>query len=188
MFERPSEWLASVINGQYPKYALLATHIEPLLSPQLPLPAHRDHGAAHIRRVALYAEILSYAYGADPVAAVAAAYCHDLGRIQDGKDADHGRRGWALCKPILESRLPTVMSPSLQYAIEMHSAGQISDDPIVAALWDADRIDLMRFGRPPVLSKLDASRMSRPEAMHLAATVIEFDLSYSESISNPTLK
>jgi HD superfamily phosphohydrolase YqeK len=157
------------------------TEVEPALRGALPLPDIQDHGASHIRRVCLYAEILAYEYGADPLAAVVAGYCHDVGRLRDGKDPEHGRRGWEMSRETLNRQFPHLVSCDLQFAIEHHTAGWTSDIPLIAALWDADRIDLMRFGRPPVLHKLDASRMSRPLAMALAERVIGLNLAYSLS-------
>jgi len=173
LFPRPDQWLENLKQGILPENSLLVKEIEPLLGKAFPLPDFLYHGRSHNQRVVLFSEILAYEYGADAFFTCIAAYCHDLGRINDGTDPDHGQRSWQICKHYLQDILPPPQFNLAQIAIENHSDGTVSSDPLIASIWDADRIDLIRFGRPPVLEKLDPHRFSNPTALKLAALLIQ---------------
>jgi hypothetical protein len=182
MFDKPEYWLDSVKAGVFPRNSLLVETVLPLVQQRISLPALQDHGIEHVRRVCLYAEILAHTYGADPFAAVLAAYCHDAGRGQDGSDHDHGKQSWVMCSSIIVELVEPARVGSVELAITGHTDGRVCEDPLVAALWDADRIDLIRFGRPPVLEKLDARRFSRPEALRLAELLLPVDLGFARTL------
>ena len=182
MFEQPLRWLDDARAGRFPAASLVRRFVLPAIGDALAPPELARHGGAHMRRVALYAEILAYSYGADPRYAALAGWCHDCVRTSDGREAGHGWASWQRAEPVLRQRFTDLPWESLREGVVDHSDGRLSDDPLVAALWDADRIDLMRFGKPPRLSKLDRKRFSRPEiALDLAATVIHLDFGFAEA-------
>lgn len=141
------------------------------LSEVLPLPDSQIHGYEHARRVGLFAEMLARTYGADPLFAVVAAYCHDCGRLNDGEDPEHGKRSWQRCADSVSRLFTGAPLDQLRVAIEEHPLGMTSDVPLIAALWDADRVDLMRLGY-----KLESRFFSDSRAMKLAETlrVVDF--------------
>jgi hypothetical protein len=123
--------------------------------------------------------MLAHEYGADPLSAVVAAYCHDTGRIDDTKDPEHGKRSWQRCAEVVSLRFPTVSLEVMRLAIEDHPLGNTSNVPLIASLWDADRIDLMRFG-----SELDSRFFSDPRSLTLASILDAADSWGTYSNSN----
>jgi HD superfamily phosphodiesterase len=182
MFEKPLHWLDAVTQKCFPSNSILVREILPKLHRFRLLNDLNHHGAAHVYRVCLYAEILAWEYQADPFAATLAAYCHDAGRLQDGTESGHGAQSWEKCEGIIRPLVNTQQAESIKNGIILHTEGQTSRDPLIAALWDADRIDLIRFGHPPILSKLDPARFSRPEALKLAELMLPIDLEFALSV------
>ena len=182
MFEKPQQWFDEVKQCRFPKNCILVQEILPQLQNIIPINELDHHGAAHVFRVSLYAEILAWEYGADPFAATLAAYCHDSGRSKDGKDFDHGLKSWEKCGVIISQMVTDKQSESIKNAIILHTNGLTSTDPLIAALWDGDRIDLIRFGHPPILEKLDPERFSHPEALKLAGLLLPVDLDFALNI------
>jgi hypothetical protein len=179
MFEMPDGWYESVKSGHFPQNSILVRTIIPLLGNMIRFSTLRDHGIDHTRRVCLYAEILSWEYGAECFPAVLAAFCHDAGRTMDGREPDHGTKSWMICEEAIRSLVDKKYIGIMKRAITGHTDAQTSTDPIIASVWDADRIDLMRFGHPPVLSKLDPGRFSRPKALRLAEMLIDIDFGFA---------
>jgi uncharacterized protein len=181
MFRVPNGWLAEAKLGNYPVASLWQRKIAPALEARLPLGESPVHGYEHARRVGLFAEILAWQYGADMFAAVVAAYCHDCARENDGPDPGHGARSWQRCAGVLRDLFPGLPMKALRLAIEDHSLGSTTQAPLIASLWDADRIDLMRLGY-----ELDPLRFSRPEALRLADLMRSVDLGFAARICGGT--
>jgi uncharacterized protein len=109
------------------------------------------HGLDHWRRVEAHGVWLAERTGGDVVVARLFAAFHDVRRLSDGTDAEHGARGAALATQ-LHHRLFTLAAPQLellQYACIWHTSGRLSDDPTIGACWDADRLDIWRAGYTP---------------------------------------
>jgi hypothetical protein len=170
IFEKPVGFLEGIRRHEFPDSPLWG-RVANELSGEVTLSDSAIHGHEHAKRVALFAEMLACEYGADPLAAVVAAYCHDCGRVNDDKDPEHGKRSWARCAAAVSQRFPTVPMEMLRTAIEEHPFGKISTEPLIAALWDADRIDLMRFGP----NKLESRFFSNSRALKLASVLDGYD-------------
>ncbi|MDP9478283.1 MAG: HD domain-containing protein [Actinomycetota bacterium] len=120
------------------------------------------HGEDHWRRVALTgARIADRTLGVDRLVVLLFALLHDAGRLRDFFDEHHAYRGARLARELLKGG--ELVSPdqlgTLLHAIERHDSGGRSEDPTIAACWDADRLDLWRLGvRPnPALLSTEAA-------------------------------
>ena len=109
------------------------------------------HGECHWRRVAQAGLLIADAEGIDHHAVLLFAILHDCRRENDGHDPQHGPRAAALARATGHGALgvtPRVLE-RLAYAMHHHTDGRTTDDPLVGACWDADRLDLPRVGIAP---------------------------------------
>lgn len=118
-----------------------------------------EHGLGHWARVLSNANHLAKAEGVSAAIPSLFALIHDGFRVDDGIDAQHGRRAsqWVRDRSGL-FHLNYDELRSLAYACEFHSDGLTkatlavrSDDCLtqIACCWDADRLDLARVGVVP---------------------------------------
>lgn len=87
--------------------------------------------------------------GADRRVVELFALTHDICRLSEGRDRDHGPRSARLVLDLQHSgRLPldAIAAERLVIACRDHSFGYSHDDPTIATCWDADRLDLPRVG------------------------------------------
>lgn len=114
----------------------------------------RLHGVGHLRKVARLAGLIAMREAHDRCtvrSAVVAGFLHDIGRVHDGHDPEHGRRSGGLARTVLAERFSTLPAGPILVAIEGHADGRVSAEPVAAALWDADRLTLGRAGITPRL-------------------------------------
>lgn len=104
------------------------------------------HGLGHLREVALLAGRIAVEAGADVEAAMVAGFLHDCGRMDDGGGRRHAVDSAALARPILAACFPHLDAGRICEAIERHPDGEVTDDPLIGAIWDADRLTLVRLG------------------------------------------
>jgi uncharacterized protein len=106
------------------------------------------HGPSHWQRVERYAvDVAAHSDGDLVVARLFAAF-HDVCRVNEHFDPGHGARGAALAATLRGQLfdLPDDAFALLQEACRHHTAGRVSDNPVIGACWDADRLDLWRVG------------------------------------------
>ena len=108
---------------------------------------HGIHGLAHCFKVAQLGVALAISEGLDPVVPLLFGLYHDCRRENDSCDPEHGPRAAALA--LYHFREGTLMITPAQLdllvvACRDHTKGLSSDDPIISACWDADRLDLPR--------------------------------------------
>ena len=121
------------------------------------------HGDSHWRRVAEAGLHIADAEGVDRHAVLLFAILHDCRRENDRHDPGHGPRAAALARATGHEALG-VSAPVLErlaHAMHHHTDGLLTDDPLVGACWDADRLDLARVGiatDPAFLSTAQARR------------------------------
>jgi len=139
------------------------------------------HGAEHWHRVARYGACLAAALGLSETVAhnvQVFAWMHDLARVSDGRDPEHGARGAERFREIGENLFAGLAERDRQLiesGIRLHNAGMTAEEAVrtgallvleyddattmacVGACWDADRLDLLRLGIRP-----HAERMSTP--------------------------
>jgi len=79
------------------------------------------------------------------------AILHDCRRENDGRDPEHGARAAALAEQIGHEPLGLSVDEltALAHAMREHDRGRVTDDRLVGACWDADRLDLPRVGITP---------------------------------------
>lgn len=133
-----------------------------------PLSGSHDHGEEHWRRVATNGLDLARDVGGDPLLVVLFAILHDSMRFDEYHDPDHGKRGGFLAcclntelVGLTDDRLDLLYS-----ACATHTDGDVSDDPTIGCCWDADRLDLCRFGKEvfPGLMSTTQGRISKAGA------------------------
>jgi len=143
-----------------------------------------DHLDGHIPRVAVYAKNIAEAEEFDDkiYEILITCYYHDRPRIHDGDDQEHGKQA-----ALLISREPIFRCfdvPSMTFAVEHHAdrvapngkypivqnyIGQKGIDlHVAAALWDADRLDLIRI--PFFKGRVDPNYLSTEYAKSFANT------------------
>lgn len=123
------------------------------------------HGIRHWERVHANGLRLAAITGADPKIVALFAYLHDLKRLSDGRDIDHGRRAAEYIHTIQGSliSLSAADLETLCYACEHHSRGLNKASPTVLTCWDADRLDLGRVGIPIDEIELCTSAAANPD-------------------------
>lgn len=129
----------------------------------------RLHGVDHLREVAEMAGRLMIAEGgrAELVEAVVyAGFLHDAGRVDDGAGNGHAHASAELAEQVLPRIAPHLPAETICNAIGLHADGLTTDEPIAAALWDADRLTLGRAGITPRLEFFStAAGRSRARAL-----------------------
>jgi len=134
------------------------------LRPLYRLDWHGIHGWPHWVRVRENGLRLAEATGADIQVVELFALFHDIGRVNDNHDPDHGKRGAELVLRFVAD-LP-VLDPTqielLQYACAHHTDGLTDGDITVGTCWDADRLDLGRVGTRPRASRLCTNAAKSP--------------------------
>lgn len=133
----------------------------------------RLHGPEHWSRVAAYGAALGEATGLAAGARRGVqifAWTHDLARVTDGNDPEHGERGAILFRELAPTVFPRLGARErawIEAAIRLHNKGMTAVDAVdtgvielpgeprrpliafVGCCWDADRLDLLRLGMTP---------------------------------------
>jgi len=127
------------------------------------------HGLSHWERVEKIGEFLTQLNGADFEVVKIFAYTHDLGRLNDGDDPEHGLRSAKIVEDLYNQQL-IIISPEqyqkLIYACSNHAITlALSDDLTIQTCWDADRLDLWRAGIEPNLKFLYTSDAKKSETI-----------------------
>lgn len=125
------------------------------------------HGPGHWLRVMDYGRMLAEKNGADPKVIALFGLIHDARRIADRHDPLHGARAASYARDLAKEGRIRVSGRDLDLlciACEGHTAGRPYPDLTVRTCWDADRLDLQRFGW-----EIDTDRLNTPEAVELAS-------------------
>jgi uncharacterized protein len=126
------------------------------------LPVRGDHGLIHWARVCETGARLADATGADAEVVMLFALFHDARRVNEFDDDDHGLRGGEFARSLRGTlvHLDDARYDLLFEACRLHTDGHITEEPTLAACWDADRLDLGRVGITPDPARLcsDAAR------------------------------
>jgi uncharacterized protein len=124
------------------------------------------HGELHWQRVAHSGAELAWLSGGDALDAFCFGLLHDAMRENDGHDPEHGPRAAVLARKLAgDGLLPLedAQMEALLEACELHADGLVTEDPVVGACWDADRLDLWRVGKVVDPSLLSTAEARRPE-------------------------
>jgi len=118
---------------------------------QFPLGEDSDHGPDHWKRVEANGLLLAESSGADIVVVRLFALFHDSRRENEFTDPDHGRRGGAFARELLNVhyQISDLQFDLLETACVWHTEAIYHQNPTIGACWDADRLDLGRVGIIP---------------------------------------
>ena len=114
------------------------------------------HGISHWDRVARNADALMTS-DIDALVVKAFAYIHDVERINESDDWQHGSRAALLVDEIRSSELVFLNNQEIEQlkeACRLHTLRHRTDDSTVNACFDADRLDLGRVGITPNPDKM----------------------------------
>ena len=134
------------------------------------------HGISHWDRVAQNADALLTS-DVDELVVKAFAYMHDVERIDDGDDWQHGLRAAMLVDEIRTTMLVFLNDQEIEQlkeACRLHTLRHRTEDATVNACFDADRLDLGRVGITPDPDKM-ATTAGRILAEKLASDNPESD-------------
>lgn len=131
------------------------------------LPAQRYHGFRHMRNVEAFGDLLAKrTEGVDNDVVHWFAYLHDIERKKDYDDPDHGKRVPAFIDLIRNTYLIDLTNEQIELlkkACELHNSTHKTGNPTIDVCFDADRLDLPRFG-----IKTDPGKMATQLGMDLA--------------------
>ena len=114
------------------------------------------HGVSHWDRVARNAEVLITS-DVDELVVKAFAYIHDVERVNESDDLQHGPRAALLVDEIRSSVLSFLNDQEIEQlkeACRFHTIRHKTEDATVNACFDADRLDLGRVGITPNPNKM----------------------------------
>lgn len=128
------------------------------------------HGAPHWARVRRNGLMLAKLNDAREDVVECFALIHDIQRMHDGTDPEHGRRAADYARKLNASylHLNAAALEMLIYACEYHSHGLIEADVTVQTCWDADRLDLGRVGIRPDPNRLSTAPAKEREVLESA--------------------
>ena len=130
------------------------------------------HGINHWSRVEKLGYYLAKSNGSDIIVLSLFAYTHDLGRIDDDEDIDHGIRSARIVKDLYDQKIINISSvqfEQLMYACSYHSLKSAhSEDVTIQTCWDADRLDLWRDGIQPIPELLFTQEAKKQETISWA--------------------
>lgn len=133
------------------------------------------HGEGHWKRVCAIGRRIGEQEGADLEIVELFALFHDLCRIGGGVDRGHGHRAAELarrCRGLLFELPDDERFAVLWAALAGHDRRDLSHDDItVRTCWDAERLELPRFGITPQPSLLYTETARRPDVIDWAAEV-----------------
>ena len=135
-------------------------------------PRSHLHGEHHWRCVAWAGlRLARLVAGADREVVFLFAMFHDAQRLDDGHDADHGRRSARLVTHMHGEhfRLDAAPLSRLIDACAGHVDGRRSADPTIGVCWDADRLNLWRIGVAPRAEYLSTGPAREPEMIQWAS-------------------
>lgn len=115
------------------------------------------HGISHWDRVARNAEVLITS-DVDELVVKAFAYIHDVERVNESDDLQHGPRAALLVDEIRSSVLSFLNDQEIEQlkeACRLHTLRHRTEDATVNACFDADRLDLGRVGITPNPDKME---------------------------------
>lgn len=123
----------------------------------------KDHGFDHVKRDVTYGKMILTALSIKDSAfdIIAALYCHDLGRRNNGIDKHHGKRGADIFTRAIYPKFTFLDKTTVAFTIANHQVppSDKTKFPLVwsyeipsglnqivpMVVWDADRLDLPRI-------------------------------------------
>ena len=121
------------------------------LAHQYKLSHNGYHGIEHWFRVLINGRLIAAETGADLEVVEHFALLHDVMRVDENRDIQHGNRSADFVRQIAGDwvHLGIVRQEQLIEACMYHSMGRLTQDVTIQTCWDADRLDLGRVGTKP---------------------------------------
>lgn len=163
--------MQATIDDELAQYAYQLDELRSFLMGQATSRSSILHGPGHWGRVEQHARAICGHMRIPLVVPVLFAMVHDSQRIDDGADVWHGERAARFVRGQRGRQFGFLSAEQLELLVEAcahHSNGQVSTNPIIAACWDADRLDLWRIGRRPNLDLLSTAFAKQPAAINFA--------------------
>lgn len=128
------------------------------------------HGFYHWLRVRENGLRLAQINGANAKVVELFAFTHDICRLSDGADPQHGLRASQFIRSHMLNHLDLTANELdiLCVACETHTGGIRHHDLTVRTCWDADRLDLKRAGITPNPVLLNTPEARSPEILQWA--------------------
>lgn len=129
------------------------------------------HGWDHWIRVCETGLRLARINGADPLVVALFAFTHDMARLNDGFDPQHGPRAARRIEHDLQGKIIDLTPQQLSWlvdAVKRHTFGHMKADLTVMTCWDSDRLDLGRVGTHPIPERLCTAAARDPEIIDWA--------------------
>lgn len=126
------------------------------------------HGFAHWMRVYENGMRLAQQNAANQTVVGLFAFTHDMDRLSDGPDYEHGPRAAERIQYELQGRfihLDPEELDLLTQAVRLHTRGLLEADITVQTCWDSDRLDLWRAGIRPSPGRLCTPQARDPEVI-----------------------
>lgn len=126
---------------------------------------HGIHGISHWQRVRENGLQLAEINGADAAVVEYFAFLHDVKRLNDGRDPQHGQRAADFARTIRSTliHLSDLQFEQLAYACAEHTRGLRHTGITIGTCWDADRLDLGRVNIIPDPKHLCTEAARDPE-------------------------
>jgi len=134
------------------------------------------HGVEHWDRVAKNGDTLNVS-GADMVVVRVFAYLHDVERLDDGYDMEHGPRAAKLISQIRGTVLNFLNDQQIELltkACSLHTVVRKTGNATIDTCFDADRLDLPRVGIMPRCERM-ATKEGAEKAKEL---ILKMNLSW----------
>lgn len=146
--------------------------LESAIKTAFSLPLDSAHGLKHWQNVAKIGKYLAQETGADSKVVELFAYLHDSKRENGDHDKNHGLRASEFVRALYDKELIKITEEQfwqLNFACKYHNQSALhSDDITIQICWDADRLDLWRFGIEPEKEFLNTDFAKRDEAIEFA--------------------
>ncbi len=126
------------------------------------------HGFGHWVRVWENGRRLAGQNGADPTVVALFAFTHDMARLSDHGDSEHGPRAAARIRAEMHGKyfhLEPGRLEQLLTAVELHTRGLQEADITIQTCWDSDRLDLGRAGIRPNPRRMCTMEARDPETI-----------------------
>ena len=134
------------------------------LTHQYQLSHNGVHGIEHWLRVLINGRLIAKQSGADIEVVEHFALLHDVQRLDEYRDIQHGNRAADFATSLIGDwiHLNSTQMYQLTEACRYHSMGRLSKDATIQTCWDADRLDLGRVGERPIPTYLGTKAARDP--------------------------
>lgn len=145
-----------LLNKIYEQKKMISRELIQIIKETFQLNWKGVHGVSHWARVRINGLLIAKQNGANQRVVELFAFLHDVERVADFNDPEHGERAAQFIESLPDELLGIndMEKKLLMLACKDHSKGMVDGDITVRTCWDADRLDLGRGGLRPNTKKL----------------------------------